>query len=361
MKQCLISERELLFLVATFIIGTSIMLVPPAVASEAKQDAWLALLLGMLLSLLIANILISLQKKFPKQSLVEYSSIVLGFPIGQFISGIFLVFALQLSVFILRNIGDFVHALILPQTPLVAIQAIIMIIAVYAVRNGLEVFARVIIFMMLPSLLFFLFISIITLPYAEFSRLLPFMENGYKPVIRGAITAASFPFGEIIIFSMILPKINSFKPSGKGLLYGILIGFLFLELGIIRTISILGVESSIRHIYPVIEAVEEAPVSNMLVIILTLNWFAFAFAKLTICLYVLTTGVSQWLNINNPKILLMPFGVLITALSVYIYSNYIEEIYFASKINPYYKIPIGIGIPLFLWLVAKIRSSQVKS
>lgn len=360
MKQCSISERELVFLTAIFIIGTAIMLVPPAVASEARQDAWLSMLLGMLFSVLIAIFLISLQKQFPKKSLVEYSGLVLGFPIGRVMSGIFLLFSLQLSIFILRNIGDFVHELILPQTPLVIIHAIIMVIAVYAVRNGIEVFTRVIVFLLLPSLLFFLVISILTLPYAEFGRLLPFLEKGYKPVIRGLITAASFPFGEIVIFSMILYRVNNSRPGGRGLMYGLIIGLIVLELGIIRTIAVLGVESCIRYIYPVIGAVEEVPISNIFIMILTLNWFVFAFGKLTICFYVFTTGLSQWLKIDNERILLAPTGVIITAFSIFIYSNYIEEIYFASKINPFYKIPIELGIPFLLWVAAKFRSSQMK-
>ncbi|GBF35437.1 spore germination protein GerKB [Desulfocucumis palustris] len=358
MEQQSISEKDLLFLVIVFLIGTAIMLVPPAVASEARQDAWLALLMGMILSIILAKLLISLQRLFPNESIIQYSVKVLGYPIGKAISGVFLWFALILSVLILRNIGDFVQAAILPNTPLVVTHTIVIIITACSVKSGLEVCSRI------SSLLFPLLIltllatSILTLPQSDFNRLLPLMENGYTPLIHGAVIAASFPFGEIIIFSMILFQVNNSKRHGKFLIGGILIGFLILDWSILRTLSVLGVEASIRHNYPVIRAVEEAPASNILVILLTLNWFIFAFSKLCICFYAFTTGFAQWLNIKDHRHIITPICVIIVALSILIYTNYTAEEYYAAKINPYFKIPIELGIPLLIWLVAKIRFSK---
>lgn len=93
----------------------------------------------------------------------------------------------------------------------------------------------------------------------------------------------------------------------------------------------------------------------MVVILLTLTWFSFAFGKLTICYYAFTSGLALWLGIKDYRAMVTPVGVIITALSILIYSNYPEEAYFAAEINPYYKIPIELGIPFLLWIVTKIR------
>lgn len=358
MKQHSISERELFFLTVVFVIGTAIMLVPPAAVAEAKQDAWLAMLIGMLLALLVIGALISLQKQFPDKSLVQYSVLVLGQPLGKAIGGIFLLFALQLDAFILRNIGDFVEALILPQTPLVVIHVITIIIVAYAVGMGLEVYARVMVFFFPILIAIILIISLLNASSAEFSRLLPVLENGYKPLIGGVITTTSFPFGETVILAMILFRVNNIKKGGRNLIYGVIIGFIFLELGVVRTITVLGVEGSTRLIYPVIASVGEIPIGNILIILLTLNWFTFAFGKLAIILYAFCYGLAQWLNINDHKVIILPSAVIITALSILIYSNYTEEAYFAAKINPFYKIPIELGIPFLLWFIMKIRFSR---
>ncbi|ACV63359.1 spore germination protein [Desulfofarcimen acetoxidans DSM 771] len=357
MSQQSISNKDLMFLIISFLIGTAIMQITPALVKEARQDAWLSLLISMILSIVLAKLLISLQRLFPNQSLIQYSVNILGYPIGKAISGIFLWFAFFLSALILRNIGDFVQALILPHTPLVIIHTIIMIIIAYAIRSGLEVFTRVIIIILPLSILFFLIISTLNLPQLEINRIVPFMENGYKPLIRGAIVGVSFPFGEILIFSMILFQTNHSKQYDKFIIYGIIFAYIFLVLSILRTISALGVESTIRYIYPIIETVQES--SSILTILVTLNWFAFAFSKLSICFYALTSGLAQWFNIKYYQAIVTPMGVIIIAFSTFMYSNYTEEVYYAYKINPYFKIPIEFGIPFLLWLVAKIRFKKL--
>lgn len=351
-----ISEKELLFLLTGFVIGTSVVLIPPSVVAEARQDAWLALLMAALPSIILVKILFSLQKMFPGESLIQYSILILGYPLGKILGGIFLWYTVHLSSSVLRVAGDFVQLLILPTTPMIVIHLVIIIIIIYSIKSGLEVFSRASTFLMPFPLFFFLLISILVFSKSDFSRFLPFMENGLPPMLLGASKAMSIPFGQLIVFSMILFQVKKIKHTERFAITGLLIGLIFLDINIFRSVAVVGVESSIRYFYPTIETVREAPSGNILEAIIVVNWFIFMFVKLSICLYVSTLGISQWIGVKDYRIIATPVGVLVVPLSILIYANSAEESFFLSKIWPYYAIPFEYCIPLLLWLAAKIKS-----
>lgn len=166
---------------------------------------------------------------------------------------------------------------------------------------------------------------------------------------------ASFPFGETVLFAMVIFQVKQQITSKNTLIYGLLAGLFLLDLGVIRSITVLGVDGTMRYIYPVVETVMEVPSSNILEVFLTISWFAFGFMKLVLCYYAFVFGFAQWIGLKDYKSLVLPVGVIIIALSILVYSNSIEEVFFASKIYPVYAIPIEYGIPFVLWMVAKIR------
>ena len=270
-----ISETDFTFLIIGFLIGTAIMLVPSGVIMEAKQDAWLSMFIATLPSIIMVRLLVSLQRMFPGQSIVQYSVKILGFPFGKIISGLLLWFALHLSILVLRNAEDFVLLLLLPQTPTFLIAIVIVIITAYTLKGGFEVLARVTIIILPALMIFFLVASFLSLIYADFSNILPFNENGYLSIIRGAIGVATFPFGEIIIFAFIIFHCHNTNKSQRFFFYivfSIIVAFLVLDIGVLRAITVLGVGSSSRCIFPVFETTLMSPLGSILTPIVTLRY-----------------------------------------------------------------------------------------
>lgn len=69
MEKAKISASQLFILMVLFELGTSLLL---PVAMEAKQDAWLAILLGMLSSLVLFVIYYKLYSYYPDLLPTEY-------------------------------------------------------------------------------------------------------------------------------------------------------------------------------------------------------------------------------------------------------------------------------------------------
>ena len=64
-----ISPYQLLLLLITMIISTADIFLPKFVAEEAMRDSWLSVIIGTIFSIIVANIFISLGKRFPNKTL----------------------------------------------------------------------------------------------------------------------------------------------------------------------------------------------------------------------------------------------------------------------------------------------------
>ena len=110
-----ISQINLMFVISGFLIGTALLLIPTAVIAFARQDALIALFLGMLPSFLLILMLSSLQSKFPGKTLIQYSDEILGPYLGKLASIIYLWLVFHLAVLVLRNTGDFIGLAVYPE------------------------------------------------------------------------------------------------------------------------------------------------------------------------------------------------------------------------------------------------------
>ncbi len=100
-EQSSISIRQFTLLVIFFTIGTSILFVPTVLSAEAKQDAWIAAILGTGVGVAIVCLYAKLAMLFPNMTFVQYSETILGKWLGKFVSLTFLLYLLNFGVFLL--------------------------------------------------------------------------------------------------------------------------------------------------------------------------------------------------------------------------------------------------------------------
>ena len=351
-----ISPNQIMWLLTSFTLGSAILLIPSSVTIYARQDAWLAMLLATLAGLGIIMLYTNLALKFPGQNFMQYSEVILGRNLGK-IAGLIVIFvAMYLGSLVVRDFGSFIKATILPQTPMVVINAVIFLLVIMSVRSGLEVFARVNNIIAPCLIILLLFLTVLALPEMDVRKILPLVENGYKPVIRGAQIPIGFPFSETVLFAMIIPYVSGPGEVKKYLLAGGLVGGLLLTLVILRTLMVLGAEATSMLWYPVLEATRMINLFDFLQRIealIIINWIGFGYAKITICFYAFVLGLAQWLNLRDYKPLVFPSGVLMLALSLIIFDNYVEAIAF---INVWASgILFMVILFLILYIVAVIR------
>ncbi|MGM0750658.1 MAG: GerAB/ArcD/ProY family transporter [Bacillota bacterium] len=350
-------------LVTLITIGDSILVLPAIPAALAKQDAWLSAILGLLIGLLIVYLLGTVGKLYPHLTLVEYNELILGRWPGIVVSILFIFYPLLSVAAHIREIGDFTTTHIMPNTPVIMVNLLFVVIIIMGARLGIEVIARSgEIFFFIFTLLFLVFV-IALIPLIEWKNVQPILEGGIKPVINGAITVVAFPFMELVVFLMILPYVKHQQKIRKSFLIGSLCGGIVLVIIIAFTILVLGYDLTQRSFYPTFALAKVIRIGDFLErieVILAVMWILTTYYKITFYFYILNLALAQIVRIKEPRILIYPMGMIVTVLSIVISPNaaYFNDT--ISKYWPFYDSTFSLLLPLLLLGVAFLRKKRVK-
>ncbi len=350
-----ISPGQGMLLLAGFGIGTTLLFIPSILIQYANQSAVLSLVLGCVPSIVLLLILSSLNRAYPGQSLVQYSTSILGLP-GKIIGLLFIWFAFHLGVLVLHNIGDFVGVVMLAETPTPIVYFFVVAITAFALLLGLETFCRAFGLLLSFSIFFNISLLLYTLPRADFNNLLPILEDGWSPVVKATVYLTSFPWGELILVGMFIINIKGSKRTAIPLIQGQLIATMVAIAIILQVITILGAERASRSIMAIVSVLNSIPGSNLLLIPFAMTWFIFAIAKFFICYYAFVTGFAHWSKIDDYKPLILPGGALLMSIAMIIYHDAGESQEFLKMYWPAYSLPFEYGIPLLLWLATGVKA-----
>ena len=342
------------FLVIGFTLGTSVILLP---GGGAKQDAWLAIILGLAEGIAMALIYLALANRFPGKTPIEINDLVWGSYLGKVISIAFLLFVFHLASLVTTNAKDFVQFEALIYTPESVTVLFEVLICILAAAAGVEVLGRsstVLIIFVTATLLI---VDIMLLPRFKPSNLQPVLETPLPKLLLEGHGAASFPFGETAVFLMLIPFLNAPGKSRSSILAGLVFGGLLLITSSIRNTGVLGATAG-YYLYPSFSAsrlINVGEVFTRLEALVGINFLITVFIKLSILLYVFMMGTAQLLKLKSYRTLAIPVWILISLVGVRNFPNVVENLISAKKLYPIYSMPFEVGIPLFTWLAALIR------
>ncbi|MFB6466943.1 GerAB/ArcD/ProY family transporter [Cytobacillus sp. Hz8] len=360
-----ISAQQLFCLMFMFEIGSAIVV---GIGIQAKQDAWIAVLLAMLCGLLLFLIFSYFHKKYPSQPLTTYVKVIFGKYLGTGISVLYILYFLYISARVLRDLGGLIVTSTLEHTPIVVVCTLMMLIVVYGVVKGIEVIGRssemiflLIIMIGLLGIIFTCFGGII-----EPKRLLPILENGWKPVLKTVFPQIlTFPFGEMIVFTMFLPYLNKAALARRIGLLAILASGIVLSFTIALEISILGPGGVAVSQFPLLDTISRVSIANFierLDVLVVLTLIFGVFIKIMIFFFASVKGVYDLFQFKSNKqwrIIVIILGILEVIVSYFMASSYTEHIKIGLKIVPLYlHLPMQIMIPCFLLIVAIFRKKM---
>lgn len=353
-----ISIRQLTILATLITIGDSILVLPAIPTLEAKRDAWISMLIGLMVGLLVVALFVSAGKINPKYNLIELNQHIFGKWIGTALSLLFLGYGLLSLIAHLREVGDFTVSQIMPDTPIEAIIILVLLLIIMGVRLGLESFTRVAELLFPWILLLFITLAVSLIPVIDPQKIQPLFDNGIKPILRGSIACAAFPFMELVVLMMIFPNVNQVSEIRRAMLLGAGLGGIILVITIALTVLVVGAEPSARNLYPSYDLVKRISVGEFfqrIEAILALMWILTTYFKTTIYLYVFCRGGAQIFKLKDYRMMLLPLGMLIVVLSMAIAPNITYYNYFISSYWPYLDVTFAVGVPLLLLVGNTVR------
>lgn len=349
-----ISGSQLVYLLVGYLIGSSLVIAP---GRSAQQEIWLAIIIGAIEGVILALIFTTLVRRFPGKTIVEILEAVFGPFFGKAIAVIFLWYSFHLGSLVIGNFSDFFTTAIMPETPNVVFAALMVLVSAFAVGNGLEVITRCSL-VLVPLIIFLLLINfVLQLNQLDFKNLLPLFEIPVWQLLKSSQVIAVLPFGEAVIFLMILPFLNQTGAGRSKTVIGILLAAFFMDLVTLRSIGALG---AVRNIvsYPAFEAVKliKLPFIDMrLEIIVTISYLTMGFLKIAALHYSTVLGMGQVFKLRTIRPLIIPTGILMVIFSLINFRGFTENVEFIERGYPIYALPFQLGIPLLTLIVAVIR------
>ena len=170
--------------------------------------------------------------------------------------------------------------------------------------------------------LLFIIVSTLTISEIDISRLKPILSNGATLVLRGALSSFSFPFGEVVVFTMIFSNISKVKNYNKIFMVGLSLGGLIVFLATLRNLLVIGSETASMVYFPsilTISLVHLGPIFQRLEISIVLLFLVGAFVKTIICLFAVCNGISKIFGFKDYRFIATPVTFLMINFSLFIY------------------------------------------
>ena len=286
-----------------FLLASAFIIIPSVIIAEAKQDGWMVIVLATVTGIGIALLYTALGLRFPRQTLVQYAQLILGKIPGKTVGLLFMWFALHLGALVLRNFGDFMVITLMPETPRILFHVSIMLIVALALYGGIEVLCRFNGFVTPIFVISIVLLILLTVTIKDFdlNNLLPFLENGFIPVLKSSLIPISFPFGETVLFTMILPYINKPEEAKKNHVVAMIGAGILLTLITMAVLSVYGAGAAnyLYSTYTLSRNISIAAIIERIEVIPVSVWILSGLIKIAVCLYAFVTGSAQILNLKD--------------------------------------------------------------
>lgn len=354
-----ITDKEAICLLIIFIMGSSLII---GSGGGAKNDAWIAGIVGVIIAIPMLLIFSRLLSLFPGKDLFDILNITLGKIIGKIVAILYIWYAFHLGSLVLRNFGEFINIVAMPETPMFVPLLCLGFTCIIAVRLGIEVMGRTSTYF-LPILLFIIVvIQLMGITQIRLNYIKPILGNGLTPVLKGGFSTFSFPFAETVIFIALFSSLKTKKSPFKVYFWGVLISAITLITITIRNIAMLGnmVDSFYFPSYAAVSRIRIGYFLQRMEVAVSIVFIFGVFIKSSICLLVACKGIGKVFNLKDYRSIVIQTGLLMIYFSYTVYDNIMVMNYWAFEVYHYYAFPFQVILPIIIWILAEIRVRKNK-
>lgn len=358
-----ISTGQLFLLMFLQQVGTTTLF---AIGIDAKQDAWIVILLSMLISFLLVWLYTCIHQQYPDQNLTEIFKTVLGKWLAAPFILLYALYFFYTASFNLYESSELLVLFFLHDTPLNAVFLLVVPLVITGIILGMEVFGRSA-QLIAPYYIFFLvaiFLMTVLSGNAEFENLSPVLENGMGNVLKAMPFVTFFPFGEVVVFLMYFHMVNEKEKVQKTAFFAIGFVGIMVTFSTIIIITALGAEMAARQTVPLFAVIKKINIGNVIQRLDALGGavlFIGGFYKMTIFFNAAVSAVNSLFKIKHPYIAIGLLSVTWIVFANLYFKSYIFYQEVGSDINPYLMYPFQILIPGFLLLIILFKKRSRKS
>lgn len=346
----------MLFSVVCFIQASSLL--TAFLAGVTFQDSWFAILIGTIAGLPMIWIYNMLISRFPGKNLLEILSEVFGKVLGKIFGVMYIWFFLTLTSLNTIDMGNFVKLTIMEETPRLILMVLCIVVGAWAIRYGIGVVSR---YSFLFSMISFIILVIgifLVWNQMDFKNFLPMFTLPVKEYIQGTNIILTIPFGELVVFLMIIPNVN-IPPQkiSKMFFIGYLLGGIHILVVMARDIAVLGNTIAMFSLPSLVtlRLVHLGEALSRMEILFAVVLIMLMFFKITFLYYVTVITIAQFFNLKEYKPLILSIGALILSYGLTLYVSPVKHTLSGQEIVPIFWILFEFLLPLVTLVTAAIR------
>jgi len=214
-----ITPLELAGIVVALILATGSVTLPTFTGLVARHDGWIASLSGAIMGTLVLGAVVVLDRRFPGDTLPEYSAKVLGRWPARCLLALYTLYFFHIAALVVRQSTDFLSAGFYPTAPALSLGAPLVALAAYMVWHGLEIIARTTLIVIPMQLAATLVVTGAAVSQLQPELILPLFEHGVVPVLRAALIPAAW-FGEVVARALFVASVRGRRARVRRAVWG---------------------------------------------------------------------------------------------------------------------------------------------
>lgn len=356
MNKITISATQLYSLMILFLTGSTLII---GLNFTAKQDSVIAVIIELFIGILLFYFYLLILLKSSWKEFIPLLQMGFGTFIARILGVLYSLYFLYIAGLVMMDFSFFVTNIMLLDSPNWVVVIPFLFVVGYSLILGFEAIARS------SEILMFIFITFLPIIWLlgffsdEFDPkyLVPLFSEGWRSISEVIFPSGlTFPFGELIVFLVLLPYVKNVKTVKKFSWLPITISAFIIIITMELVIGILHAPFASSFYYPFVKAMEMVSYLNMIEhfeVVLELLLLAGVFIKVTVYLYCARVTLYQVFKIKKQNIwhilLLLAFmygGALFKS------TNMVEQLYLLREQVPYFfNIPFQFVIPFLLGLI----------
>ncbi|MFC4807993.1 GerAB/ArcD/ProY family transporter [Paenibacillus sp. GCM10023250] len=356
-----LTGNQVVWIIATSELVMEVWLrISPAIET-ARQDAWISMLLAGLIGVVLTFLAVRVSMLHPGQTLVKYSQKLLGKWFGRAIVLPYFAAWYMLSIDVLRSFADFIHLILLDQTPVWLIELLMVALMAYITfTGGITSIGRFCEIAGPLTVITMFFTFVLSKGNVDWSQLAPvFNDISWKQVAKASAAPGSF-FGETFMLLSVIAFMHKPEKAMSRSMIGLLVTILGVFAATLMVLLVMGPNLSAEFRFPYFMIVRSINILNFIQnvdIFVIYVWVFGVFAKLSLYLFLTSYEMSNWLNIKDWRKMIL-FGAPLMFISAIMVPNQTWIIMF-QKLWQDAIIPIcGIAVPLLLWILSAARKKS---
>ncbi len=135
MKKEVVSEKQGICLITLFIVAETFVLTR---GMEAKQDFWIAIMLGIIMSVPYMLIFAKLHSLYPRKDLFDINENIFGKILGKILNFLLVYYVATNMMSVMSVFNNFIVTVSLTETPIAITYVILILLCIYGVKSGVS-------------------------------------------------------------------------------------------------------------------------------------------------------------------------------------------------------------------------------